>query len=83
MNDSTKNDSSTENDELFCFETDHLALKGNPEYSELLKTMFTLEAQRQRAIDVSTFIRKTTSFIFRLFPLNCQNFGVTEKLYRF
>lgn len=41
-----------EDDDLFYFESDHLALKGNPEYSELIKTLFVLEAQRKRAIDV-------------------------------
>ncbi|XP_022909965.2 ZZ-type zinc finger-containing protein 3 [Onthophagus taurus] len=44
-----KNDN--EEDELFYFESDHLALKGNADYSELLKIMFVLEAQRKRAID--------------------------------
>ncbi|KRT83079.1 hypothetical protein AMK59_4822 [Oryctes borbonicus] len=40
-----------EEDDLFYFESDHLALKGNVEYSELIKTLFVLEAQRKRAID--------------------------------
>lgn len=42
-----------EDDELFYFESDHLALKGNEDYSELLKTIFTLEAQRAQAVIVS------------------------------
>lgn len=41
--------SDNEND-LFNFESDHLALRGNRDYSETLKTMFVLEAQRQQAI---------------------------------
>ncbi|KAI4471288.1 zinc finger zz domain containing 3 [Holotrichia oblita] len=40
-----------EEDDLFYFESDHLALKGNIEYSDLMKTLFVLEAQRRRAID--------------------------------
>ncbi|GJQ71123.1 hypothetical protein Trydic_g1027 [Trypoxylus dichotomus] len=40
-----------EEDDLFYFESDHLALKGNIEYSELIKTLFVLEAQRKKAID--------------------------------
>lgn len=39
-------------DDLFYFESDHLALKGNNDYSELLKTIFVLESQRKRAIEV-------------------------------
>lgn len=39
-------------DELFYFESDHLALKGNKDYNELLKTLFILQAQQQRAIKV-------------------------------
>lgn len=31
---------------LFYFESDHLALKGNPDYSALLRTLVILEAQR-------------------------------------
>lgn len=34
----------------FYFESDHLALKGNKDYRELLKTIVTLQAQRTRAI---------------------------------
>lgn len=43
-----------EEDDLFYFESDHLALKGNTEYSDLIKTLFVLEAQRKRALDVSS-----------------------------
>lgn len=42
-----------ESNDLFYFETDHLAVKGNKDYSELLKTLFILQAQQQRAIKVS------------------------------
>lgn len=38
--------------DLFYFESDHLAVKGNKEYSELVKTLFILQAQQQRAIKV-------------------------------
>lgn len=55
-----------EEDDLFYFESDHLALKGNIEYSDLMKTLFVLEAQRRRAIDVSTYQSsfKINSIIF-------------------
>ncbi|XP_066250603.1 ZZ-type zinc finger-containing protein 3 isoform X1 [Euwallacea similis] len=38
-----------END-LFSFETDHLALKGNEDYCEVLKTLVILSAQREQAL---------------------------------
>lgn len=41
-----------END-LFYFESDHLALKGNKDYCEVLKTLVILSALRERAIKVS------------------------------
>lgn len=41
-----------EGNDLFYFESDHLAVKGNKDYSELLKTLFILQAQQQRAIQV-------------------------------
>ncbi|XP_044763506.1 ZZ-type zinc finger-containing protein 3 [Coccinella septempunctata] len=47
----------TEND-LFYFESDHLALRGNKDYSELLKTLFILSAQRERAFKDYETIRK-------------------------
>lgn len=40
-------------DNLFYFESDHLALKGNKDYSDVLKTIFILEAQQSRAVKVS------------------------------
>ncbi|KAL3283901.1 hypothetical protein HHI36_018070 [Cryptolaemus montrouzieri] len=49
MEDTTDNPQQKEED-LFYFESDHLALKGNKDYSELLKTLFILSAQRERAI---------------------------------
>lgn len=36
----------------FYFESDHLALKGNVDYLNLLKTISILEAQRTKAIQV-------------------------------
>jgi hypothetical protein len=36
----------------FYFESDHLALKGNADYLNLLKTIAILEAQRTKAIQV-------------------------------
>lgn len=39
-----------EEEDLFYFESDHLALKGNTDYSEVLKTIFILESQRAKAI---------------------------------
>lgn len=41
-----------END-LFNFETDHLALRGNEDYCEVLKTIVILTAQREKALKVS------------------------------
>ncbi|KAF5288261.1 hypothetical protein FQA39_LY04029 [Lamprigera yunnana] len=41
---------SDEADSLFYFESDHLALKGNKDYSEVLKTIFILDSQRAKAI---------------------------------
>ncbi|KAK9891440.1 hypothetical protein WA026_014674 [Henosepilachna vigintioctopunctata] len=49
MEDTTTNNLQQKEDELFYFESDHLALKGNKDYSELLKTLFILTAQRERA----------------------------------
>ncbi|KAL1518095.1 hypothetical protein ABEB36_001770 [Hypothenemus hampei] len=37
-------------DDLFSFETDHLALKGNEDYCEVLKTLVVLAAQREKAL---------------------------------
>lgn len=37
-------------DDLFYFESEHLALKGNKEYHELVKTLVILQAQQKRAI---------------------------------
>lgn len=34
----------------FCFETDHVALKGNTDYQNLLKTLAILEGQRLVAV---------------------------------
>lgn len=39
-------------DDLFYFETDHLALKGNKDYCEVLKTIVILTAQREKALIV-------------------------------
>lgn len=36
--------------DTFCFETDHVALKTNRDYQNLLKTIVMLESQRTRAI---------------------------------
>ena len=48
---------STESD-VFCFESDHVALKGNLDYQEMLKTFAILEAQRTQAIkDLDELIR--------------------------
>ncbi|KYQ59240.1 ZZ-type zinc finger-containing protein 3 [Trachymyrmex zeteki] len=52
MNDETvkvSNDSNEEQNE-FYFESDHLALKGNKDYTAFLKTIVILEAQRVQAI---------------------------------
>ena len=36
--------------EPYCFESDHVALKGNPDYHNLLRTICVLEAQRAKAL---------------------------------
>uniref|UniRef100_A0A1B6KT91 Uncharacterized protein n=1 Tax=Graphocephala atropunctata TaxID=36148 RepID=A0A1B6KT91_9HEMI len=42
-------------EKVFCFETDHAALRGNKDYHNLLKTLVCLEAQKMKAIeDVKT-----------------------------
>ena len=35
----------------YCFESDHVALKGNPDYHRLLRTICVLEAQRSKALN--------------------------------
>ena len=68
----SKVDTSEEAD-IFCFESDHVALKGNTEYQELLKTFALLEAQRSQAIqDLDELIRVSflkfmSHFIFYFF----------------
>ncbi|XP_019879434.2 ZZ-type zinc finger-containing protein 3 [Aethina tumida] len=37
-------------DDLFYFESDHLAIRGNKDYSEVLKTVVLLTVQREQAI---------------------------------
>lgn len=39
-------------DDLYYFETDHLALRGNKDYSEVLKNLLILCAQRKQAVKV-------------------------------
>jgi hypothetical protein len=34
----------------YCFESDHVALKGNVDYQNLLRTMVMLEAQRAKGL---------------------------------
>lgn len=41
-----------END-LFYFESEHVALKGNKDYNELMKTIVVLESQKMQAIQVN------------------------------
>lgn len=53
-----------EENDLFYFESDHLALKGNIEYSELIKSLFVLEAQRKKAIDVSVLANSNKTYFF-------------------
>jgi hypothetical protein len=45
-------DEDSSNTGEFYFESDHLALKGNVDYLNLLKTIAILEAQRTKAIQV-------------------------------
>lgn len=53
----TASNSSTDDDPIinekncFYFESDHLALKGNKDYSEVLKALFLLESQRSRLLE--------------------------------
>ncbi|XP_070176347.1 ZZ-type zinc finger-containing protein 3-like isoform X2 [Littorina saxatilis] len=37
--------------DAYCFESDHVALKGNPDYHALLRTICILESQRSKALD--------------------------------
>lgn len=53
-NNTQESNEQAEDDDLFYFESDHLALRGNIDYSEVLKSMFVLEAQRSRALQVSS-----------------------------
>lgn len=39
-----------DSDEEFGFETDHLALRGNKDYCDLLKFIVKLEAQKVKAL---------------------------------
>lgn len=53
MEDSQADKSVQIENDLFYFESDHLALRGSKDYSELLKTLFILSAQREKAFKVS------------------------------
>lgn len=44
-----------EENDLFYFESDHLALKGNKDYCEVLKTLVILSAIREKALKVSVY----------------------------
>lgn len=39
----------------FWFETENIALKGNKDYSKLLRTLCILESQRHQAIKVCSY----------------------------
>lgn len=45
---------SSDDDRTFWFETDYLALKGNPDYLKLMKALVILQSQRSKIIKVST-----------------------------
>jgi hypothetical protein len=49
MTNTQDSDMNSEED-LYYFETDHLALRGNKDYSEVLKNLLILCAQREQAI---------------------------------
>jgi uncharacterized protein YacL (UPF0231 family) len=51
MTNTQDSDMNSEED-LYYFETDHLALRGNKDYSEVLKNLLILCAQREQAIKV-------------------------------
>lgn len=59
VNSPPKADEHIDENDLFYFESDHLAVKGNKDYSELIKTLFVLQAQQRRAVIVSIY-----SFLF-------------------
>jgi hypothetical protein len=47
----------SDDDGTYCFESDHLALKGNKDYQKLLKALVMLEAQKKQAIkDLDTLM---------------------------
>ncbi len=53
-----ENEVDDDNNDVFYFESDHTALKGNLDYQNLLKTVTLLESQRSRAInDLDKLIR--------------------------
>ncbi|GLH12392.1 ZZ-type zinc finger-containing protein 3 [Gryllus bimaculatus] len=59
VNSNVQSDDSVNSDgeDEFYFESDHVALKNNKDYRELLKTVAILEAQRYRALkDIDTII---------------------------
>ena len=49
----TQNEKNDDDNGEFYFESEHLALKGNKDYLNLLKTISVLEAQRIKAVEVS------------------------------
>lgn len=55
---SLENDSGNE-DGTFYFETDYLALKGNPDYLKLMRTLAILEVQRIKTSQVIIFVKIT------------------------
>lgn len=53
-----------EESDLFYFESEHLALKGNKDYCEVLKTLVILSAIRDRAIKVRNFGKVLVLYYF-------------------
>lgn len=49
VGDETVEDSSSDENDEFFFESDHLALRGNADYRSVLRTIVILEAQRMEA----------------------------------
>lgn len=47
---------SCEEDNTFYFESDHLALRGNADYTNVLRTIAVLEVQRTRVLKQVTLI---------------------------
>ena len=58
----------------FPMETEHVALRGNPDYQKLISCIVTLEAQREKAVKDLDRLLKVQKYIsiclYNMFNLN-------------